>query len=357
MCLSNQASHARKREPPMKNELDPKQPVVPVAYPRLILEVLAERGFATREVLAGTDIAADTLEKPEARLSPAQMGHIVANAWYLAKDPALGYEIGLRTRLTSHGFLGYAVMSCPTLREAIRLGEKFVRLRTVLVAFRLFEDGDQAVVEVNENYPTGIMRHFLMESLLVSLARAGTFITGAPWESGEIWFDFPEPSYYSSYKDRLPVMRFNRGANQLRFPRELLERPLIMADPVAAKLAVAQCERELALLGEADDIPMRVRAVLSHGAGGYPDLEAVASKLFISSRTLKRRLQQHGQTFQQLLDDVRRRDAIRLLENPGMTLEQIAHRLGYADPANFTRAFRKWTGEPPSRYREGLLNR
>jgi AraC-like DNA-binding protein len=341
----------------MKKELDPNKPVVPIAYPRLLLELICSRGFSPEQALAGTQLSPAIFERADARLSPAQFVHLVANAWYLTKDPSIGYEFGLKTQLTAHGFLGYALMSCSNLGEAIGVGERFIRLRTVLFGLHLYEDGDQAVLEIVENYPMGLMRQFALENILVGLARAGNFLTGAGWEIGEIWFDFPEPAYYAAYKDRLPRIRFSRGANQLRFPREILQRPLIMSDPVAAKLAVEQCERELSMLDENDDIPMRVRAVLTPGPVGYPDLDAVAGRLFMSSRTLKRRLQQHGQTFQQLLDEVRRRDAIRLLGNAGLTLEQIAYRLGYADPANFTRAFRKWTGEAPSKYREMMGER
>lgn len=338
----------------MKKELDPNRTVIPVAYPRLLVDLVCARGHTRADVLTGTGLSESLLLNPDARIAPAHFVHLVANAWYLTKDPALGYEFGLRTPLTAHGFLGYALMSCSNLGEAIQLGQRFIRLRTVLFSLQLHEDGDTAVMEIVENYPTGLMRQFAMENILVGLARGGNFLTGATWDSGEIWFDFPEPAYYAAYRDRLPPIRFSRGANQLRFPRSLLSQPLIMSDPVAAKLAVDQCERELALLDESDDIPMRVRALLTAGNSGYPDLDTVASKLFMSSRTLKRRLQQHGQTFQQLLDDVRKRDAIRLLANAGLTLEQIAYRLGYADPANFTRAFRKWTGEAPSRYRDGM---
>lgn len=338
----------------MKAELDPNKPVIPIAYPRLMLDILRERGYSREAVLAGTTLQPGVFDQAEARIAPAQMLHLIANSWYLCKDPALGYEFGLRTQLTAHGFLGYALMSCANLREAIQLGTRFIPLRTVLFGLHFYEDEDWGVLEITENYPMSMMRQFTMENILVGLARAGMFLTGTGPEQGELWFDFPEPEYYQRYRDRLPSVRFNRGANQLRFPRSLLDKPLIMSDPVAAKLAVEHCERELALLGEADDIPIRVRAVLTASNGGYPDLEAVASRLYMSSRTLKRRLQNHGQSFQQLLDDVRKRDAIQLLENRGLTLEQIAHRLGYADPANFTRAFRKWTGEAPSRYREGM---
>ncbi|HNG46485.1 MAG TPA: helix-turn-helix domain-containing protein, partial [Agitococcus sp.] len=262
-----------------------------------------------------------------------------------------GYEMGLRTPVTSHGFLGYGVMSCANLEEAIKLAERFVRLRTVLMSFKLSIEGDFAIVEASANYPVGLLRQFVFESLLLSLARAGSFITGNAMNSGEIYFDFPEPSYYQVNKDKLPPISFNKASNQLRFPKSFLKQPLIMADPVAAKLAAEQCERELALMDISDDIPSQVRAMLNHQQGEYPQLEQVAERLFMSSRTLKRRLQQAGLGFQQLLDEARKRDAIKLLQNTSLTIEQIALRLGYTDPANFTRAFKKWTGDTPSKYR------
>lgn len=83
----------------------------------------------------------------------------------------------------------------------------------------------------------------------------------------------------------------------------------------------------------------------------YPSMEAAAARLHTSGRTLKRRLKQHGVSFQQLLDEARKRDSLRLLADVSLNLEQIAARVGYNDPANFTRAFRKWTGLTPSMFR------
>lgn len=62
-------------------------------------------------------------------------------------------------------------------------------------------------------------------------------------------------------------------------------------------------------------------------------------------------MQQAGLGFQQLLDEARKRDAIKMLQSTSLTVEQIAQRLGYTDPANFSRAFKKWTGDNPSSYR------
>ncbi len=335
----------------MKNDFDPNKPAVPIAYPRLLLDMMTERGFSRKQVLQGSSMDEGLFDKPEHRLTPAEFLFLILQCFYLTKDPSLGYEMGLRTPVTSHGFLGYGVMSCANLEEAIKLAQRFVRLRTVLMSFKLEIEGDFAIVVASSNYPVGLLRQFIFESLLLSLTRAGSFITGNSINAGEIHFDFAEPVYYQSVKHKLPPIFFNKEANQLRFPKAFLSQPLIMADPVAAKLAAEQCERELALMESSTDIPAQVRAMLSHQQGYYPQLEQVADRLFMSSRTLKRRLQQTGLGFQQLLDEARKRDAIKLLQNTSLTVEQIALRLGYTDPANFSRAFKKWTGEPPSQYR------
>jgi len=102
------------------------------------------------------------------------------------------------------------------------------------------------------------------------------------------------------------------------------------------------------------DCLAQVRAVLLGKSGEYPSLEQVAGRLCTSSRTLKRRLQRQGASFQQLLDEVRHREAVRLLENPSLSVEEVASRIGYSSSANFTRAFRKWVGNTPGAFRVQL---
>jgi AraC-like DNA-binding protein len=144
-------------------------------------------------------------------------------------------------------------------------------------------------------------------------------------------------------------------AVQLRFPARYLQRKPVMADATAAQQAVEQCEREHAMQGRGpDNLVQRVRALLTLGPGGFPALLDVSSKLFISSRTLKRKLQEAGTSFQQLLDEQRRRAALRLLENPELGIQRIAELLGYKDPPSFTRAFQRWCGKTPSQARADL---
>jgi AraC-like DNA-binding protein len=84
--------------------------------------------------------------------------------------------------------------------------------------------------------------------------------------------------------------------------------------------------------------------------GTARSLEGVADTLHLSSRTLKRHLASEGTTFKQLLDEARKDVALRLIGSD-MSLDVVAERLGYSDLANFTRAFRRWTGKTPGAVR------
>lgn len=338
---------------PMK-QADFTKPFVPVAYALLILEVAERHGVHQRELMRETGIPDDLLEDPNARLTVLQAGSLLYQAMQRSGEPAFGYEIGLHSNLTSHGLMGYGLLSSASLREAIALGEKFVQLRLPMLTIRQFSEDEQAVIEVRETAPIGAMRHCLFDLFLVGLARMAPALTGrsVPLDEIELWFDYPEPGYYARYRTRLPTVRFETGVNQLRFPARHLDFRPETANPVTARMVEEQCARELAQLGLAGDLVKQVQALLKAEADGFPDQNKVASALHMSARSLKRKLKQHGTSFRQLRDATRRQDSIRLLKNSDLTIERIATRLGYADPANFTRAFRKWAGVTPSGYRE-----
>jgi AraC-like DNA-binding protein len=337
------------------------KPTVAISYLQLLLEIGADRGLAPEAMLAGVPISPELLHLPGARMSPLQWGQAVMRAMSLCNEPGLGYECGLRMRPTVNGFLGYATMSCGSVREAMELAARYIEARQRGFSMRLSHSGDHAIVEVRQNHPIPALRSFFYEHILVGLARGATTILGVepePWrfEGVELWFDWPEPPYHTRYARRLPPVRFGRGANLLRFPAQMLELKPVLADPQASRQAIELCERELAQLGGAgDNIVLRVCAELvAAPGGGYPDQEVVAAKLGISTRSLVRRLREDGSGFQQLLDEARRRDACELIERSPLSLAEVAARLGYTNPANFTRAFRKWTGESPSAYRQRL---
>ena len=326
------------------------KPSVPVIYLLLTLQQGAERGLRRDALLKGTDIAPEQLEDPTGYVPLLDYGRIVCRALAWSKDGGLGYDFGLRANLSAQGMPGFGMMNSRDLRQAVSFGlDYFSKLRAPGFSIRCFVDGKDAVADVREAVSFGPMRQYAFDVVLVTMTHiAKQFVNAADLE---MWFDVPEPDYYERYRDRLPRAKFSTGVNQLRCPAKYLERPLETASPVTHRLVVEQCEREIELVGSAEPVS-RVRAALAATRAGYPDLESIASRLAMSGRTLKRRLHEHGFTFRQLLDEVRCRDGIRLLQGTSLTVEDIAYRLGYTAPGNFTRAFRKWTGTSPAGFRK-----
>lgn len=328
------------------------QPAIPISYARLLVELCSRWHVAPEELMAGTALDRQPPPPSDARLSPLEYNQIVDRALRLTGEPALGYHFGLHLKLSAHGFLGYAVMTSATLGEAIQLVEKYFTTRSGALRFHSFVEGDTAVVQIDSTVDVAAPFAFPFESLLIGLCHAGAYITGESVMNAEVWIHYPEPAYYARCADLLPCpIRYNMPVHQLRFPAELLQRPLLMADATASELAREQCERELAALSS-QPLVSRVRALLSEDLANMPDLDVVASRCCMSSRTLKRKLAEHGVTFSELVATIRRDEAQLRLAEGRLSVEQIAGQLGYRDPANFTRAFKAWTGETPRQYRD-----
>jgi AraC-like DNA-binding protein len=145
---------------------------------------------------------------------------------------------------------------------------------------------------------------------------------------------------------------FNQSVNRLVFKREYLDLPLVMANPVASQIALAQCEQELQRFGLEQPFITRVKALMFEEAQGFSTLEYVASRLSMSERTLKRHLAKHNITYSDLVDESRKQKAMDLLSDKKQSLDDISEYLGYSDMANFTRAFKRWTGQTPSAFRK-----
>lgn len=326
-----------------------------MAYPLLLLEMLRERGLPHEQAARDSGIAAHVLARPEGRITLTQWTRLALQAIRLTGEQGLGIEYGLRLRPSAHGFLGYAAMTAPSLRQALVLGIKYYRMRLQSYRLHLVEEGDRAVLEIAETHPIPVLRSFFFEIQLVGLSQMPTSFIGESGSGAELWFDWPEPAYFARYRDRLPTARFSRPANQLRFPAHYLSRQPMLADDSTHGQALSQVEREYASTRqEEENLVPRVRSALVLGEAAYPDLETLAGRLHISSRTLRRRLDAQGTSYQALLDEARQRDARHMLESSGLDIQAISQRLGFLNPPSFTRAFKLWTGTTPSVFRAGF---
>jgi AraC-like DNA-binding protein len=323
------------------------EPTLPGIH-ALHLAELAERWNVSKEQLLGEfGLSVEALSDPAARVPLTEYEGLVQRARSLTGEPGLGFHLGLKMRISAHGYVGFAAMTAANLRQALELACRFAPTRSTALALRLEEGAREASLVIDETSPLGPARDAIIIAFMVGLWRLGTTITGQELR-GSADFAFEKPEYLGRFPALLPGrVRFSQPEHRLIFDPALLDLPLVQSDPAALRLAREQCERELDELRRQGGLVARVRALLLKREGGSRSLEELARELHTSERTLKRKLREEGSSYSELLDQVRRAEATRLLES-GVSIDAIAAALGYSDTANFTRAFRRWTGRTPA---------
>ena len=330
------------------------QPYMPVSYALVYVDLAIERGVSAQQVLQQAGLTTATLSDLTGRISPYDYVRLIAAVVALTGDEGLGFEVGIRQPLTAHGSLGYALLCCGHVNDAVMILQRFWHIRGRGIRLVCSQQPDYLAFEFHSDMPSNeSMRRVLFDAMLSGFYQGLCFILSETQALGELWFDYAPPEYdVTRFSDHLPPVRYHMPVTQLRVPIAITERRLAMANPEALALAIAQCERESGLLAEEDsDIVVSARAAMRLTEQGYPHSDALAERLHVSTRTFRRRLQMQGVSYHGLLEEARRRDALLLLEKPSIEVQKIAELLGYNNPANFTRAFKEWTGRTPSQYR------
>jgi AraC-like DNA-binding protein len=172
-------------------------------------------------------------------------------------------------------------------------------------------------------------------------------------EAEEIHFAHPEPAYADAYRTyfHCPTY-FGAGANEIVFRRTALSTPMARSDPEVSEAYEQHARRLLERLPAIEGIAGRVRrVVIEQLRGGEVTMEFMALRLAMSVPTLRRRLDQEGTTFSDIVDEIRKELAERYLREPSMAISEVAFLLGFSSESAFHRAFRRWTGVAPSQFR------
>ncbi|UYP31315.1 AraC family transcriptional regulator [Pseudomonas sp. Z8(2022)] len=336
----------------MKQTLNFTAALVPVAYAEALLALAEELGQTRGELFVAARVRPEVLGSPNGRLSFLDFHLLTQAALERCGEPALGLVLGQRLNVSTHGILGYAVLSSANLGKALQFALKYYRVLGLSFELELVEQGQDVELRAVESFPMGPQSRFTSEGLLTSIHTIARFLLGEELRGLAVGFAHSAPDYAERYAEVFGVAaQFEQPYNWLRLPRHYLQRPMALANPATVQMCEQQCEALLASLDVQDGLLTRVRRLLLARPGDFPDLESAASALHTSGRSLRRHLAQMGTSYQQVLDDVRKRLALQYLTTTHLPLYEIAQLLGFSDPSNFRRAFRKWTGKLPGDYR------
>lgn len=323
-------------------------------YLAALVRALEKRGVSREALLEGTDQSVAALEQPEAELPLMTAVEILRRLHAAGLDASLGMEVGEQLDLRHQGFLGYAVLASSTLGEAVELAMRYLRTRTRLLVMRFLEVGDRAVIRLDEGVPLGPLYPVVMDTLVVSLFHVGRQLFGGPLPADiEVRLGYPEGAHHRAMREQTAGrMLFDCTWCEVSFPLAWLEQPTGTADPNMARLAAEQCELALRNMEQSEGLLGRVRQLAIEHLQEDRLVDRVAEALHMTPRTLRRRLQEVGTNFKTLTEELRERRAKDLLAHTGHSVEWIAAALGYGDPSNFGRAFRRWTGLSPTAWRQ-----
>ncbi len=256
-------------------------------------------------------------------------------------------------RISIHGFIGYAIMTAHDITDALALATRFIQLRMPFLQLYFSTFGPKATLQLQCDFDLEPLRTEIILALTIGIMSMAKALTGNEELTGEVDLDFQKPEGFDKYLNKMNIdMRFEQPHLISSFDKQYLGLKMVNADPIASQIAINQCESELSALGERRRLAMRVRDILTHSEQHYLSIESVAERLHMSDRTLKRQLAAEGTSFSTLVDEVRYRHATSLLSRTDYSLEQIADELGYSDVANFSRAFKRWSGRSPSNWRK-----
>lgn len=336
----------------MKASLNFTAELVPVAYAAALLELAEELGVPRRRLFAEARVRPEVLDNPQGRLSFIDFNLLASCALLRCDEPALGLLLGQRLNVSTHGILGYAVLSSANFGKAIQFALKYYRVLGLTYELELVELGERVELRASESMPLAGLGRFAAEGLLASLFSIARFLIGERLQEVEVGFAHPRPGYAGRYERVFGApVAFDQPYHRLSLPAAYLARPMALANPATVQMCQQQCEALLASLDVQDGLLTRVRRLLLARPGDFPSLESAAQALHTSSRSLRRHLAQMGTGYQQVLDEVRRSLALQYLGTTHLPLHEIAYLLGFSDPSNFRRAFKKWTGKLPSDYR------
>lgn len=332
---------------------EPLRGAIPNSYVLLLYDYLAEQGIDAPQAL-GAPPPSGHAETPT-RFPVARWKTMLEHAASRLDDPLLGLHLGRRVTPSHFGLMGYVLLACPHLGAALQRLREFERLFYDVSPLRVRAIDRHLVLEWGtENGRPGALVDETAITALVQLARD---MTGrADLAAGRIDFVNPRPPDVAPYEAVLGCeVRFAQDATRVLVPASWLGLPLRSPDPHLLALLREQAERQLAHLPPRGELSDRIRALipaLLHD--GDAAAEAVAARLHLSTRSLHRRLAAEGLRFRVLRDECLYQLARDHLADRRLQLGEIAHLLGYSEQSAFTRAFRRWSGCSPLRYRAGL---
>jgi AraC-like DNA-binding protein len=290
---------------------------------------------------------------PNARFPVVRMQRL----WHLAVDktgdPCFGLSAAAQFQPAALHGLGLAWLASDTLRDALARLVRFSRLISTAAEIHLEErdDGVQLVVNPPPGWTTYV--YAALDAALAVFLRMCRTTGGSEIRPTGVALVRPRPNCAARFDREFGAsVVFGSSANTLAFSRLQIDATLPHANPELARINDQTVVEYLARFDRASTA-MQVRArIIEQLPDGTPHQGSIADALHVILRSLQRRLKDEDTNYKKLLESTRRELALQYLRQSHRSIGEITYLLGFSEPGNFTRAFKRWTGKTPASYRK-----
>ncbi|WP_348529780.1 AraC family transcriptional regulator [Pseudomonas sp. BN417] len=312
-------------------------------------EFAISQGLDPHTVLAEVELPDDAVDS---LLSGAQFSALLELCAKRSANPLFGLQFGLHQGSRALGSLLYVIQSADTVGDALKALTQYFHVHSSGAEIHLERQGGSArlLYEVTEGDAASVRQ--TVELAMGIGAQLMQSLLGHPWKPNVLLMRHPAGEALGAYRRLLGTTpRFDSAVNAWVFEDALLETPLSATDERFQQLARSHID-ELARI-TLQELPSYVQKLLRNLLPyGHITIEQVAGHMQLSPRTLQRYLQAEGTGFQELLDQTRQAMATRYICDSSIRLTQLAELLGYADLSAFSRAFTRWNGVSPQKWKQ-----
>jgi AraC-like DNA-binding protein len=319
-----------------------------------LLAALGQLGLDQDELCRAAGVDRQALDRPDSRIPTAQFVGILSEAERRRQDPLIGMHAG--ERCEPRGPVAYLLLSTVSLADGLRAMTRVAALAVDRIRIDLDIGLDTARLLFHPHDPTFESNPHAVEYLLMATLR---MIRRAYPDLQLHAVDFKHVRV-SGVEEASRVfgarVRFAAANTRIVFPAQELQKSSRLGNPQVTdqltKLAAALAAQVTPFASLQDRVVQTARVLLA--AGVRPHRAVMARRLGMSQRSLQRGLEAEGTTFRAVHESVLRELVEALLSNPALKLDAVAHSVGFGDLAAFSKAFRRWTGCTPARYRAQL---
>ena len=328
------------------------EPVLLPYYPRLVYLSLLDQGYDDERLFDGLDFCAEHLHDERCRLSVEQHETFILRVLEITGNPHFALQLGRERDSTEANLALLTVANSGRVSKSLRMIMRYNKNFTRVLSIRSLTTDDHAVMDVDVHLQHDSVIYFALSAFLLFL---NSFfldaLEGAHLVQGAE-LTIPEPEGFDDVRGEFAFpITFNHARTLIYFDRELLDRPMKQADPLTVRLLMEMSEQQLEEADAEMSFVGAVKSILVDQIVSPPKLDDAAKILGISSRGLRRKLEQSGTSYQKLLDAVRLNMATKLLKDTDAPISSISYELGFENASDFGRAFRRWCGQSPSSFR------